>query len=290
MRYKKHKPFRLSGQDIPDRLKSIPQAPKALFFMGNLSLLDRPVVAVVGSRKNTPYGKQVTIQLASELSVAGIGIISGLALGIDAVAHSSCLEAGGKTIAVLPTSLDTIYPASHLHLAQQILDSNGLIISEYKDQSEVYKPNFVKRNRLISGLSNAVVVVEAAKKSGSLHTAKFALKQNKPLFAVPGPINAPQSGGTNQLIHDKKAQLLLGSQDVFKVLDFSPKQAKAVELELNSGSEKQVYNYLKQGPQRQDTIQKKLNLETQECSEILTMLEISGVVSSDHTGLWQIKQ
>lgn len=154
-------------------------------------LLKRPCVTIVGSRKISAYGKTVTSRLAGELASAGIVIISGLALGVDSLAHLAALEAGGLTIAVLPTGLDAVDKTSRRGLAERILQQGGALVSEYAEGSPVHLGNFVARNRLVAGFGDAVLITEAAERSGTLHTANFALEQGKPVLAVPGNITSP---------------------------------------------------------------------------------------------------
>lgn len=192
----------LEASDIPERLQQIASPPKRLFVMGTPlgELLALPCVAIVGSRKVSSYGREVTTKLAYDLASRGVVIISGLALGVDGLAHKAALEAGGKTIAVLPSPLEKIYPSSHAQLAKQILDSGGTLVSEYALGTPFNLSTFIARNRLVSGLSNAVLITEAAEQSGSLHTARFALEQGRDVLAVPGSIFSETSRGTNNLL------------------------------------------------------------------------------------------
>jgi DNA processing protein len=188
---------------VPKKLRNIAVPPKQLFVKGEdvKDLLARPSVAIVGSRKVSAYGKAVTAALAGDFGArSGVLIISGLALGVDSIAHRSALEAGGRTLAVLPSPLDHIYPASHQQLAEQIVRGGGALVSEYPSGAQVYPVNFIARNRIASGLCDALLITEAAEKSGTLHTARFALEQGKEVLAVPGNITSPTSAGTNNLI------------------------------------------------------------------------------------------
>lgn len=186
--------------DYPERLKQIYDPPLVLFAMGNKALLSSPQIAVVGSRGATAMGRENAFSFSKQLSIQGITITSGLALGIDADAHKGALAGGGYTIAVVATGLDRVYPSRHKKLANEILEKSGLIISEFVPGT-VPKPGFFpKRNRIISGLSEGVLVVEATIKSGSLITARCALEQNREVFAIPGSIHNPQSKGCHWLI------------------------------------------------------------------------------------------
>ncbi|QQS20433.1 DNA-protecting protein DprA [Candidatus Saccharibacteria bacterium] len=187
---------------MPTFCATFRRPPKELYYIGCEpdEWLSRPRVAIVGSRGITPYGKIVTSQLAGDLAAKGISIVSGLALGVDATAHEAALKTGGLHIAVLANGLDKIYPASNTQLARQILETGGVIISEYPEGMPSLKQNFVARNRIVAGLSNALLITEAAEKSGTLHTARFAMEQGRDVLVVPGNITSPNSVGCNNLI------------------------------------------------------------------------------------------
>jgi len=263
--------------------------PKCLFVLsGNVNeLLARPAVAIVGSRRVTPYGKTVTAQLASELAQAGVVIISGLALGVDSISHKAALDAGGLTIAILPTGLDNIYPAAHRHLAKQILEQGGALISEYPEGSTVYKGNFIARNRLISGLADAVLITEAAEKSGSLHTADFALDQGKEVLAVPGNINSPTSRGTNNLIK-VGATPVTSSADVLHVLNIELPTDKHA-LKSANPNEQVILDLIGAGMTDGAELLSSSNLDTPLFNQSLTMLEISGVIRPLGNNQWALQ-
>jgi DNA processing protein len=185
--------------DYPSLLRELPQAPWVLYLLGNRKLLSTKCLAIVGTRKASTYGRRVTEQLSRELAQAGWTIVSGMAAGIDGIAHQSVLAGGGNTIAVLGTGIDEIYPKFHYKLYKQIIKS-GLVISEYPPGTSGHPGLFPQRNRIISGLSFGTVVVEAADRSGSLITAEFSMEQGREVFAVPGPIQSPGSKGTLSLI------------------------------------------------------------------------------------------
>jgi DNA processing protein len=185
--------------DYPPLLRDLPQAPWVLYLLGNRSLLLTKCIAIVGTRKASTYGKRVTEQLSRELSGANWTVVSGMATGIDGIAHQSVLAAGGQTIAVLGTGIDEIFPKHHAKLYQKLIQS-GLVISEYPPGTPGHPGLFPQRNRIISGLSFGTVVVEAAERSGSLITAEFSMEQGREVFAVPGPIQSPGSKGTLTLI------------------------------------------------------------------------------------------
>ena len=199
----------------PEQLRNIYDAPLKLYVLGNVELLNQKGIAIVGSRNATEYGKEVAMQISKELSKNGINIISGLALGIDTYAHIGNILSNsiGKTIAVLGSGLDKIYPKQNIELAIKIIKEGGCIVSEYPLGTKPEKGNFPQRNRIISGLSRGVLVVEASKKSGALITADFALEQGREVFSVPGTITSVMSEGCNMLIKDG-AKVVLSSEDI----------------------------------------------------------------------------
>lgn len=188
--------------EFPDNLRNIYNCPEKLYVLGNVENLRKNCVSVVGSRDCSLYGKMQAERIAFELSKQGKVIVSGLAKGIDSQAHIGALNARGRTIAVLGHGLDKIYPKFNKNLAIEILKNNGTIISEYSFEDPFLRENFIKRNRIISGISNSLIVVEARKKSGSLITANFALEQGKKIMAVPGKLSNLNSVGTNFLIRN----------------------------------------------------------------------------------------
>ena len=185
-------------------LANIDNKPQALYYLGEIPKQRQPTIAIVGTRKPTSYGVEVTSRLASELTKRGFIIVSGLALGTDALAHRACLDAGGTTIAIIPSQLPNIYPRSNSALARQIVEKGGAVLSEHSvDDTEPYilgRWSFLERNRLVSGVADAVLITEASKRSGTLNTAAHALAQGKDVFVVPGNITSPQSAGCNALI------------------------------------------------------------------------------------------
>jgi DNA processing protein len=279
----------VTSSNFPEVLLHIPQPPKVLFVAGkNLSdLLSRPCVTVVGSRKVSAYGKAVTTQLAAELARAGVVVVSGLAIGVDAIAHRAALEAGGLTIAVLPGSLDDIYPSSHYQLAMCILDQGGALVTEYPPGTTTYPGNFIARNRIASGLSHAVLITEAAEKSGTLHTARFALEQGKDVLAVPGNITSRTSSGTNNLIKTG-ATPVTSVDDIFHVLGI---QATApVRTPRGATPEEQtIINLLAEGENDGATLLFMSRMETSLYNQTMTMLEITGKVRSLGANKWSLQ-
>lgn len=281
--------LKLDDPNYPDVLRHIYSPPEQLFYLGigPKDFLDKPRVAIVGSRKATAYGKQVTEQLATELAGSGVVIVSGLALGIDACAARAALAVGGCTVAVLPTPVDKIYPALHQSLARQIVESGGSLISEYPAGSEVYKENFIARNRIVSGLADVLLITEAAKNSGTMHTARFALEQGKTVMAVPGNINSPSNEGCNLLIKSG-ASVVTEVNDIFLALGFIPKKHSTKKIFQGTETEQLVYKIIKKGTIDQETLAIKTGLDGQSLNAALAMLEINGYISAS-SGQWSIK-
>lgn len=198
----KYKIITINDRCYPEQLKQIYDAPKKLYIRGNKEILNNFGIAIVGSRDNTKYGELIAKYFAYNLAKNKVNIISGLAKGIDSFAHIGAIYAKGKTIAVLGNGIDSIYPKENEVIAQKIIEYGGAIISEYSVGAKIEKKNFPARNRIISGLSKGVIVVEAKEKSGSLITADFALEQGRDVYAVPGSIMSGRSVGTNNLIKD----------------------------------------------------------------------------------------
>jgi DNA processing protein len=274
---------------FPEVLKHISNPPKLLFWTGNnpVNWLDLPKVSIVGSRKISPYGKQVTNKLSSELSSAGLVIISGLAFGVDAEAHNAAINAGGLTVAVLPTSLDNVQPASNQHIARKILETGGTLITEYSANSPITKANFIERNRIVSGLCDALLITEAAVNSGSLHTARFALDQGKTVMAVPGNITNPTSEGCNNLIKSG-AIPVTNAEDVFFALKIKPAKQKESRVFRGSQDEEKILALIKEGVQVQEDLALATNLDGASIGSVLTMLEINGHIRSLGAGKWSI--
>lgn len=238
----------LDEPDYPTHLHEIEDPPVGFFYRGNLSALQAPCVAIIGSRTCTAYGQSVARKFASELARCGLTIVSGLALGIDAHAHQACLEAQGHTAAVLGTGVDAIYPKAHHGLAQAMLAQGGLLLSEFAPGTTPRPFHFPIRNRIISGLCQAVIVVEGEKKSGSLITARHALDQGRDLYAVPGPIDKPSAQGTNYLIQTGAAQLLTCTEEVLEslapLLQIALKQHKKTSVRIEDAVAKRIYEGL----------------------------------------------
>lgn len=276
----------LIDENFPEPLAQISGVPKELFWSGQpiRTWIDRPKVAVVGSRLATPYGKVVTTKLTDELARAGVVIISGLAYGIDITAHRAALNANGITVAILGAGLDQIYPAAHLQVAEDIT-RKGTLITEYPAGSPGFRSNFIARNRLVSGLADVLLITEAALKSGSLHTARFALEQGKTVMAVPGNITSPSSEGCNNLIKSG-AVPVTSVDDVFFALGISPASQRAKQDFQGSETEQTVYQLIRQGIGDQDDLAAASRLSGSQLASALTMLEISGYIRPAGGGNW----
>lgn len=245
----------------------------------------RPQIAIVGSRKVTAYGRSVTAQLAGELARAGVVIVSGLALGIDGIAHRAALDAGGLTTAILAGGLDKIYPGAHVRLAEQIVRQGGALLSEYPEGTPSLKYNFIERNRLVSGLSGAVLITEAAQKSGTLHTATFALEQGKDVLAVPGNITSLQSAGTNRLIKSG-AMPVTCVEDVFRTLGIKSPAKLRIRPRGATNEEQVILDLLAAGESDGAVLLEKSTLDVARFNQALTMLEITGKIRSLGANKW----
>jgi DNA processing protein len=288
----------------PPLLKTLPDAPTALFARGDARLLCEPQLAIVGSRSPTGGGLANARAFARHLSTQGFVITSGLALGIDAAAHRGALSANGATIAVMGTGPDIIYPRENLALSEDILRSGGLLVSEWPPGTLARKEHFPRRNRLISGMAEGVLVVEASLQSGSLITARLAAEQGREVFAIPGSIHNPLSRGAHRLIRDG-AKLVETGQDIFEELAASlgarlrlipPNEAggdsgaentspPAAHLALDS-EQQQLLNHLGFDPQSADALIALSGLTPAEVSSILLMLELAGYVTTLPGGLY----
>ena len=268
------------------RLVSIPTPPKDLFSLGNVDV-NGLAVAIVGSRKPTNYGRAVTLELAEKLAKRGVVIVSGLALGVDSIAHQGALNVGGRTVAVLASGLDHITPTSHRNLAIKILETNGGLLSEYEPGTPPLAFRFLERNRLVSGLVNAVIVTEASARSGTMNTVMHALAQGKDVYAVPGNITSPTSAGCNKLI--EQGALPIVNIDTFVdqlvPLDKEPRQYL---LLAQSPEEQFILDLVQSGVSSGEELQKQSKLDTVTFSTTLTMLELRGIIrplGANHWGL-----
>lgn len=272
----------LLDEDYPKLLKQIDQAPPVLYVRGTLLPADDFAVAMVGTRRISAYGQQITRDTSLYLAGHGLTIVSGLARGVDALAHQAALQAGGRTIAVLGSGVDVIYPPEHRQLAEAIIE-NGAIISDYPMGTQPEGVNFPPRNRIISGLSLATVVVEAGERSGALITADFAVEQGRDVFAVPGNILSPASKGTNRLIQ-KGAYALVSPQDVLDVLDLTQVEdyKTARQVLPADTTEAKILQSMDYEPVHVDQICNDVGLAVEKVTAALTMMELKGLVQ--HVG------
>jgi len=204
--------------DYPAALLNLDPRPPTLYLAGDGDAFRERAVAIVGTRRASGYGLSVTVELASELAVAGVVVVSGLALGIDGAAHRAAVDGGHRTVAVLPSPLDRIYPPRHRELARRIVATGGALVTEIPPGASVGRPDFARRNRVIAGLAEAVVVVEAPDRSGALLTAAAAIAVGRELYAVPGPIDAMASRGTNRLIADNQAEMVTSTASLLRLV------------------------------------------------------------------------
>ena len=267
----------IQDENYPKLLKGIKNAPEVIYYRGEMKS-DENCFAVVGTRRFSPYGKQVALEMAGDLAEAGLIIVSGLAPGIDTFCHTAAVERRKRTIAVLGTGVDekSIYPQSNLKLAQKILETGGALISEYPPGQRGTQFTFPQRNRIISGLSLGILVVEAKQKSGALITAHYAFEQNRKVFAIPGPIHSLNSKGCHYLIK-RGAKLVESANDILKDLNLPLKELSSF-YEGETEEENLILNVLKEEVLDIDKIIEKTKLSAAKVASTLAILEIKGKV------------
>ena len=268
----------------PDMLKKIPSATKKIYAIGNISLLNEKSISIVGSRNSSEYGRKITKSITKDLVQSGIVIVSGMANGIDSVAHKTCLEYGGKTIAVLGSGFRHIFPKENEELFHQIIENDGLVISEYPIDTPVQMKNFPKRNRIISGLSIGLLVIEAAYRSGTSITAKYAKIQERKVFCIPNSIGSKNSYGTINLIQNG-AILVRNAQDILKVLGMEclkeSNTVKFKQLELLDEESKEIFNCINKNESIDaEGISMQTGIDISKVNELVTVLEIDEVIKS----------
>lgn len=274
------KTITIKDDNYPRALKEIYNPPPLLYLRGSIDALNNICLAVVGTRKFSAYGRQATEEIVYQLAERGLTIISGLALGIDALAHLACLNANGKTVAILGSGADqpSVYPSSNRYLIDKIISSQGAVISEYPVGTAPTKYTFPMRNRIISGLAKGVLVIEAPESSGALITAKYALDQNRDVFAIPGSIYSHNSKGVNNLIK-QGAKLITGADDILQEFNIQViLQETKNEPAISQEEEKIVFNLLSKEPLHIDKIKQLSKLNINVLSSALTMLEIKGLI------------
>jgi DNA processing protein len=264
----------LADDDYPFLLRQLPDPPLALFYRGNLALAQKPALAMVGSRRASPYALSVAAQLARELVSAGMAVVSGLALGVDAAAHQATLDASGETIAILGTGIDIVYPRTHGRLFRNI-EKHGLILTEFPPGTPPFRYNFPIRNRIISGITLGTVIIEASGKSGSLITARTALEQNREVFSVPGSIFSPGSEGTHRLIQ-VGAKLVHDTNDILSELPGKLKVPTAAPEQPDSPLREVLEAFQRERGTHIDTAAELLGLSVATLSEPILQLELGG--------------
>ena len=281
----------MEDSSYPERLRKIKKPPKQLYILGDESLLNGENLAIIGSRKCTEYGKKQAKKFASELSMEGINIVSGMAVGIDGIAHRACIEANGKTIAVLGSGFNHIYPKENIELFYRILETGGAVISEYAPNIEADGRNFPERNRIVSGISLGVLVVEAAYRSGTSITAQCARKQKKRIYCIPSSVESNKGVGIAKLV-EKGAKLVLKPQDILKDYKIE-KTANFKQIKMNNFMERQIpdkykkiYNLINKEGIHINNIAKKLKRPIQEINQELFMMELEGFIEKRAGGYY----
>jgi len=275
-------------KNYPVNLRGLTGAPSVLYFKGTLKTADTNSVAIVGSRKMTSYGREVAEKFAGELASFGVTIISGLARGIDTAAHKGALSVSGRTIAVLGNGLDTIYPPENTKLADEIIKNGGAIVSEYPLGYPALPVNFAIRNRIVSGMSSCVIVVEGAVKSGTLLTATHAAEQGKTVFAIPGQITSPLSAAPHYLLKNG-ARIATSARDILEEMDMQVKvDTERIERVLPSTKDEAILiEFLTNEPMHLDELVRISGCETAEISARLTIMEMKGMVRNLGKGMYQ---
>lgn len=288
---------RISPKDhvFTQKLINIDSSPSQLCYLGTLPEHEAPVVAIVGTRKPTAYGVEMTQRLAYDLAKRGVIVVSGLALGVDALAHRAALDAGGITIAVVVNELPDISPRTNLQLAKSMIEHNGAIISEWGrgDGGFINKASFVIRNRLVSGLADAVIITEATAKSGTLNTAAHALNQGRDVFAVPGNATSPLSEGCNMLLKQGAAPIT-EAKDALEIIAPNIAQAKSRSKQASlpfgdTPAENTILQLIASGVRDGEQLQQRSDLLASDFATALTMLEINGLIRPLGANQWTIR-
>lgn len=269
-------------------LTALHQVPSFIYYRGKLPEKRVPSVAIVGTRKPTRYGQEVAAKLAGDLARKGIIIISGLALGTDAIAHRACLDAGGTTLAIMANSVDQTYPRTNYELGEMIVRQGGALMSEYEPPTDPRDFQFLERNRIVSGLSDAVLIIEAAARSGTLSTAAHALEQGKEVFVVPGNITSPMSAGCNTLLK-QGAHVTTCADDILEIIApdlLRPQTSLPLgDTPLETTILKLIHDGLRDG----DQLHRATEVPITEFNQALTMLELAGSIRSLGGNQWTLK-
>lgn len=263
----------------PETLRNIDKPPIVLYCKGDIGLLKSEALGVVGTRRATKYGKDTTNKLVTQVASTGITIVSGLAEGIDTIAHKSTLEVKGKTIAVLGGGFGNIYPNINQPLAEQIIKDGGLLLSEYKPSEPSLTYHFPIRNRIIAGLCKAVLIVEATEKSGSMHTKNFAIEYGKEVFAVPGRLGDIYSEGCNKIIANGQARMVLSTQDILQFFEKEDKNHTSLNVVQLTCDEQMIYDSLVGHEKHFDELASELKIDAKTLATMLMRLEIKGIIS-----------
>lgn len=273
------------SKSYPEKLKNIDDSPLVIYTRGDVSLLKKKSISIVGTRKPTTYGKIVCEKFTKELSKAGLVTVSGLAYGIDTCVASVTLDVGGKTIAVLAGGLDSIYPSQNLGLANKIVEAGGLLISEHRPQIKPANYMFINRNRIVSALGLGTLIIEAGKTSGTMATARHALEQGRELFVVPGNINSLQSEGTNNLIDEMPDTFTICPERILYRLKIKKKQEESIPVQVDL-VENQILSALSEGELSFDELSDKTNIKPAELSAKLIKMEMFGLVTKGNGNVY----
>ena len=278
----------IKDENYPDKLKKIKNPPQQLYLKGNIELLNKNIISIIGSRSCTEKGRKLAKKFASELSAQGLVIASGMAKGIDTAAHIGALKQNGKTIAVLGNGLNYIFPQKNKKLYNEILENDGLIISEYSPETKPASNLFLERNRIVSGISIGILVIEAAYRSGTSVTAKFAKEQNKKIFVLPHEIDESHGVGTNQLIR-KGAILVTSTKEMieeFAFLNYKEieKTEERIDKKIVKKEYKEIYELIANGVNTINEIYRKSNKPMSEVNRILFMLEVEEYITKTKEG------
>ncbi len=262
--------------DYPEKLKNIPDPPMTLYVRGNMGLLNERGIAVVGTRKVSSYGRRVTNAFTAELA-RRLVIVSGLAYGVDTAAHEAALSEGGKTVAVLGSGVMNVYPAANQNLAERILSSGGAVVSEFGLFGAPNNYHFPMRNRIVSGLADALLICEAPLRSGTMSTLEHALEQGKDVYAVPGEIYSPNSMGTNEILKRLQGALVTEPKDILDNFGINYEKTEKTQIQLDF-SEQLVVNLLSRGKMHFDELVAETALKPHELAFVLANLELKGLL------------
>lgn len=289
-----YKIIKLEEKDFPEKLKKITDPPKVLYAIGNIHLLEEDSFGVIGTRRITEYGEKNCKFFTKELSLRNIPIVSGMALGTDTIAHKTAIENQGKTIAVLGSGFDNVFPKENINLFDEIIKNDGLIITEYENNIKPVKTNFPERNRIVTAISEGILVIEAAYRSGTSITVRNAKNQNKKVFALPGKLDSCVGIGVNRMIKNG-AILTTSIEDIISLypqfknrLRKNIVKEKVIKIDIKE-EYKEIFNIIKNNEEDLETILMKTNLTFKEAIKILTNMEIDGIIKQNEFGKFELK-